>query len=80
MYLPFQAVHSGNPPSTGANPLEAPKKYTDRFPNIADPNRKLFAGLCFLSCIPPLSYMYANVFFLVGVYAISPVHPVIPVI
>jgi len=45
MYLPFQAVHSGNPPSTGANPLEAPKKYTDRFPHITDPNRKLFAGM-----------------------------------
>lgn len=45
MYLPFQAVHSGNPRATGANPLEAPKKYTDRFPHIADPNRKLFAGV-----------------------------------
>ncbi|KAF6039931.1 hypothetical protein EB796_001783 [Bugula neritina] len=45
LYLPYQAVHSGIPSQPGYNPLEAPKKYTDRFPYITDPNRKLFAGM-----------------------------------
>jgi len=35
-YLAFNAVHA---------PLEAPEKYQSRFPNIADPKRKKFAGL-----------------------------------
>ena len=38
-------MHSGNSPATGANPLEAPKKYTDRFPHITDPNRRIYAGI-----------------------------------
>ncbi|XP_067935377.1 arylsulfatase B-like [Watersipora subatra] len=45
LFLPTQAVHSGDPVDSGHNPLEAPKKYTDRFPHITDPNRKLFAGM-----------------------------------
>ena len=36
LYLPFNAQHA---------PLQAPKKYLDRFPNITDERRKLFAGM-----------------------------------
>ena len=36
LYLPFNAQHA---------PLQAPKKYLDRFPNIADEKRKLFAAM-----------------------------------
>lgn len=36
LYLPFNAQHA---------PLEAPKKYLDRFPNIKDEKRKLFAAM-----------------------------------
>jgi len=36
LYLPFNAQHA---------PLQAPKKYLDRFPQIADPQRKLFAAM-----------------------------------
>ena len=36
LYLPFNAQHK---------PLEAPQKYLDRFPEIIDPDRKLFAGM-----------------------------------
>ena len=36
LYLPFNAVHA---------PLEAPKKYLDRFPGITDPSRKLYAAM-----------------------------------
>jgi arylsulfatase A-like enzyme len=36
LYLPFNAQHA---------PLQAPQKYLDRFPNIDDPKRKLFAGM-----------------------------------
>ncbi len=36
LYLPFNAVHA---------PLQAPKKYLDRFPNIADEKRKTFAAM-----------------------------------
>jgi arylsulfatase A-like enzyme len=36
LYLPFNAQHA---------PLEAPKKYLDRFPNIQDEKRKLFAAM-----------------------------------
>jgi arylsulfatase A-like enzyme len=36
LYLAFNAVHV---------PLEASKKYVDRFPDIADPNRKILAGM-----------------------------------
>ncbi len=36
LYLPFNAQHA---------PLQAPKKYLDRFPNITDEKRKLFAGM-----------------------------------
>ncbi len=35
LYLPFNAQHA---------PLEAPKKYLDRFPNLTD-NRKIFAAM-----------------------------------
>ena len=36
LYLPFNAQHA---------PLQAPQKYLDRFPNIQDEKRKLFAGM-----------------------------------
>lgn len=36
LYLPFNAQHA---------PLEAPQKYLDRFPNITDEKRKLFAAM-----------------------------------
>lgn len=36
LYLPFNAQHA---------PLQAPKKYLDRFPNITDEKRKLFAAM-----------------------------------
>jgi arylsulfatase A-like enzyme len=36
LYLPFNAQHA---------PLQSPKKYLDRFPNITDEKRKLFAGM-----------------------------------
>jgi arylsulfatase A-like enzyme len=36
IYLPFNAQHG---------PLEAPQKYLDRFPNINDEKRKLFAAM-----------------------------------
>ncbi len=36
IYLPFNAPHM---------PLQAPKKYLDRFPNITDEKRKLFAAM-----------------------------------
>ena len=35
-YLPFNAVHS---------PLQAPDKYTARFPNITDPKRRTYAAM-----------------------------------
>jgi arylsulfatase A-like enzyme len=36
LYLPFNAQHA---------PLQAPKKYLDRFPNIADEKRRTFAAI-----------------------------------
>jgi arylsulfatase A-like enzyme len=36
LYLPFNAQHA---------PLQAPRKYLDRFPNITDEKRKLFAAM-----------------------------------
>ncbi|XP_048238380.1 arylsulfatase B-like [Haliotis rufescens] len=42
LYLPYQAVHSAN---LDAFPLQAPEKYTKRFPNIQNINRKLYAGM-----------------------------------
>ena len=36
LYLPFNAQHA---------PLQAPQKYLDRFPNIEDEKRKLFAAM-----------------------------------
>ena len=36
LYLPFNAQHA---------PLQSPKKYLDRFPNITDEKRKLFAAM-----------------------------------
>ncbi|CAH1798588.1 unnamed protein product [Owenia fusiformis] len=41
MYLPHQAVHSGNT----ITPLEAPKKYTDKLGHIQNENRRLFGGM-----------------------------------
>ncbi|CAH1792967.1 unnamed protein product [Owenia fusiformis] len=41
MYLPHQAVHSGNT----VTPLEAPKKYTDKLGNIQNKKRRLFGGV-----------------------------------
>ncbi|KAK6181015.1 hypothetical protein SNE40_008962 [Patella caerulea] len=42
LYLPFQAVHSGN---LDEHPLQAPQEYIDRFPNIQNMNRRTFAGM-----------------------------------
>lgn len=42
LYLPHQAVHSGN---TEGDPLQAPQHYVDRFPHIKNYHRKLFAGM-----------------------------------
>ncbi|XP_046329316.2 arylsulfatase B-like [Haliotis rufescens] len=42
LYLPYQAVHSGNP---NAFTLQAPKKYVDRFPHIENIRRRLLAGM-----------------------------------
>lgn len=36
LYLPFNAQHA---------PLQAPQKYLDRFPNIADEKRRIFAAM-----------------------------------
>src|SRR5215467_14401905 len=36
LYLAFNAVHT---------PYQAPKEYADRFPNIADPTRRTYAGM-----------------------------------
>jgi arylsulfatase A-like enzyme len=36
VYLPFNAQHA---------PLQAPQKYLDRFPNVADERRKLFSAM-----------------------------------
>ncbi|XP_052277108.1 arylsulfatase J-like isoform X3 [Dreissena polymorpha] len=42
LYLPHQAVHSGN---TEGDPLQAPQHYVDRFPHINNYHRRLFAGM-----------------------------------
>jgi len=42
MYLPHQAVHSGN---TGGDPLQAPERYVNRFTHILNYHRRLFAGM-----------------------------------
>ncbi|XP_071955176.1 arylsulfatase J-like [Antedon mediterranea] len=41
LYLPYQAVHSGNPDQI----LQAPQKYIDRFPDIGDDDRQIFAAM-----------------------------------
>ncbi|KAG1701650.1 Arylsulfatase J [Nymphon striatum] len=41
LYLPHLAVHSAN----SYSPLQAPEKYTSRFPWIKDENRRTFAGM-----------------------------------
>ncbi|XP_070567143.1 arylsulfatase I-like isoform X2 [Ptychodera flava] len=41
LYLPYQAVHSAN----RKVPLQAPYKYTCRFPYILDEKRRTFAGM-----------------------------------
>jgi hypothetical protein len=46
LYLPYQAVHSGNLPD--GNPLQAPRKYINRFPHIQNRQRKTHAGTCIL--------------------------------
>lgn len=43
LYLPYQAVHSGNLPD--GNPLQAPRKYINRFPHIQNQQRKTYAGM-----------------------------------
>ncbi|XP_061182937.1 arylsulfatase B-like [Saccostrea echinata] len=43
LYLPFQAVHSGNLPS-GKN-LQAPTKYIKKFPHIHNTERKTYAAM-----------------------------------
>ncbi|ESO90112.1 hypothetical protein LOTGIDRAFT_206748 [Lottia gigantea] len=42
LYLPYQAVHSGN---LDEEPLQAPLEYIDRFPHIQNKNRRTFAGM-----------------------------------
>ncbi|KAL4229106.1 hypothetical protein ACF0H5_012145 [Mactra antiquata] len=42
LYLPHQAVHSGN---TGGDPLQAPQHYVDRFLHIKNYHRRLYAGM-----------------------------------
>ncbi|XP_041354167.1 arylsulfatase B-like [Gigantopelta aegis] len=42
LYLAHQAVHAGN---YHGDPLEAPQHYIDRFPDIHDKNRRIFAGM-----------------------------------
>ena len=41
LYFAHQAVHSGNDPE---HALQAPKEYYDRFSNITDDKRRMFAG------------------------------------
>jgi arylsulfatase A-like enzyme len=41
LYLAHQAVHAGNED----DPIQAPQRYVDRFPNIKDPQRRKFAGV-----------------------------------
>ena len=36
LYLPFQSVHS---------PLQVPTKYTEKYENIKDDDRKIYAGM-----------------------------------
>ncbi|XP_071156342.1 arylsulfatase J-like isoform X2 [Mytilus edulis] len=43
LYLPYQAVHSGNLPD--GNPLQAPQKYIKRFPHIKNTKRRTYAGM-----------------------------------
>ncbi|XP_060068036.1 arylsulfatase I-like isoform X1 [Ylistrum balloti] len=43
LYLPYQAVHSGNLPS--GNNLQAPSSYINRHPHIQNKERKNFAGM-----------------------------------
>lgn len=43
LYLPYQAVHSGNLPDGKA--LQAPQKYLQRFPHIKNTQRQLYAGM-----------------------------------
>ncbi|VDI22791.1 Hypothetical predicted protein [Mytilus galloprovincialis] len=43
LYLPYQAVHSGNLPD--GNPLQAPQKYIKRFPHIKNSKRRTYAGM-----------------------------------
>ncbi|KAL8594525.1 hypothetical protein ACOMHN_028879 [Nucella lapillus] len=43
LYLPYQAVHSGNGDSP--TPLEAPQKYIDRFPHIQNKHRRVYAAM-----------------------------------
>ena len=42
LYLPFQAVHSGNLPS--GKYLQAPTKYIKKFPHIQNTQRRTYAG------------------------------------
>ncbi|XP_041375693.1 arylsulfatase B-like [Gigantopelta aegis] len=42
LYLPYQAVHSGN---LDAFPLQAPSKYVDRFPHIENKKRRVYAAM-----------------------------------
>ncbi|KAK7495658.1 hypothetical protein BaRGS_00013105 [Batillaria attramentaria] len=43
LYLPYQAVHSGN--ADAPNPLQAPQSYIDRFPNIQNMKRRVYAAM-----------------------------------
>ncbi|XP_060067991.1 arylsulfatase J-like [Ylistrum balloti] len=43
LYLPYQAVHTGNVPS--GNPLQAPSAYINRHPHIRSAERRHYAGM-----------------------------------
>ncbi|KAK7093086.1 hypothetical protein V1264_008737 [Littorina saxatilis] len=43
LYLPYQAVHSGN--GNSPSPLQAPQSYIDRFPHIENKQRRIYAAM-----------------------------------
>ena len=66
LYLPFQAVHSGNLPS--GKYLQAPTKYIKKFPHIQNTQRRTYAGKDHITKmkhrgISLHKYIYVNTFF-----------------
>lgn len=66
VYLPFNAQHA---------PLQAPKKYLDRFPQISDEKRKIFAAMLsamddavgrVMTCIRELGQEENTIYFFIG--------------